>query len=438
MPRLRSLVISLAALAFAAQIPAMAQVPIAKSYEWEAGAVFRSFSFFQPPPDTPFSEWPLHIYEVDPGNSTVASAKARRIRPLKLDISGASRAELVLEHMPVHISTLGWFTVNWKESRRWVPLPLPLGTPGDPLQYHFAVLGGLPLPLPLEWLRQGDNDFRFTAGPQNYHLFNTGDPARWGYGCLWIYDFTVRVFHPRGPEHPQVMITSPATGDTIGENPVIAFHAEPGKAPIKRVDIIACYDGYNVSGSGFSREWHAQFRYGVPTLHVGSTTDVEGPIIWNTTWIPDQDLPVRLVALATDETGWTTVSPIVDNFRFTRHDRSVRLISASGVPPRFSVTYGQEKSCTFDLGKLPTPPTRACLQIASNFGGPKLEQVKFNGVEIARRVGLLHRCSVDYVDVPLALIHPGSNRYSIYSTETEHGPEMNWPGPVLLLEFNRN
>lgn len=408
----------------------------AAPYEWEAGAVFQQYNYVTADnPDAADGPWPNQFEELDPGHSPEAQAKARQPRPLQLDIAGATQAEIAIEWTPVHIATPGWFTVNWKESRNWVPLPTPVGTPGDPLQYHFCVHGSLPQPLPLDWLKQGDNVFRFAAGLQTHHLFNTGNPALWGYGCLWIYDFSVRIFHPRSPEHPRVAILNLASGDTIGENPIIAFRAEPGKAPIERVDVFACYDGYNVSGSGFSREWHGQMRYGQPSLHVGSATTTEGNIVWDTTWIPDQEQPVRLVAIVTDAAGWHSVSAIVDDLHFIRHGRHVRMISATDVPPRFSVVYNQEKSCHFEIGDLPARPNRALLQIVDSFGGPKLESVKFNGTEIARGFGRLHRYSFDAVDVPTSLVHSGQNTYSIFSTETVHGPEMDWPGPALLLEF---
>lgn len=433
-PSFRLIVVSALALTFTL-LKAAPTTP----YEWEPGAVFREHSYFAPPdPDAPLGPWPQQFEEIDPGKSPAAAARARQRRILRLNTAGAVRAEMLIETTPVHISTSGWFTVNWKESRRWIPLPLPANTPDDPAQYHYTILGSVAQPLPLDWLKDGDNEFRFTAGPQLHHLFNTGDPNVWGLGCLWIYNFSVRVFHPRTAAHPQVRITGLAPGDSLGENPSITYEAVPGSAPITRVDIFACYDGYNVSGSGFAREWHGQLRYGEPALHVGSASAASGRIVWDTSWIPDQEKAVRLVARAIDADGWHSVSPIVEDIHFARRDRHVRLVPASDVPPRFSVVYGQEKSCHFEVGELPTRPTRARLQIAHSFGGPKLESVKFNGVEIARGIGRLHRYNVDWVEVPLELVRPGQNTFSIYSTETVHGPEMDWPGPALLLEFARH
>jgi hypothetical protein len=51
------------------------------------------------------------------------------------------------------------------------------------------------------------------------------------------------------------------------------------------------------------------------------------------------------------------------------------------------------------------------------------------------RIGKVHDVSFDAITIPVALLHKGKNVFTIFSETDDHAAEINWPGPVLLVEF---
>ncbi|MHB8900454.1 MAG: hypothetical protein ACYC6Y_17010, partial [Thermoguttaceae bacterium] len=60
-----------------------------------------------------------------------------------------------------------------------------------------------------------------------------------------------------------------------------------------------------------------------------------------------------------------------------------------------------------------------------------------NGKMIVADVGKNHDLSYDEVPVALELLRPGVNTVYTHSKTEEHGIEVQWPGPVLLLRLDR-
>jgi hypothetical protein len=58
-----------------------------------------------------------------------------------------------------------------------------------------------------------------------------------------------------------------------------------------------------------------------------------------------------------------------------------------------------------------------------------------NGKRISDNFGRFQDYSYDFLSVPLEYIREGRNEISIYSVFEGHSLEINWPGPVLLIEF---
>jgi len=56
---------------------------------------------------------------------------------------------------------------------------------------------------------------------------------------------------------------------------------------------------------------------------------------------------------------------------------------------------------------------------------------------LANLFGQFHNYSFNSLEVPLALLKAGTNEVSLFSTFKGHAIEINWPGPVLLLELNK-
>lgn len=397
------------------------------AFEWQPEAVFREYTFLPPGVHPDDGTMRAHIAEVDPGTKRPDKARlaaaARAIRPLMLDPTGATRAELAIEYWSGHSGTTAWYHVN---RMTWTPLPRPFGTPLEPERYYHTVLGGRVVPLDLAQLKKGENAFAFAAGPQIQAGFD------WGF--FWIYSFTVRLYHPRAAGQPSVKIVNVNDGETLGENPVIVLEPRAGAAPIKRIDVYACYDDFNYSGSGLLHEWQAQTEYGKPHFHVGTVTQAPWRVTWDTTWVPDQHKPVRLIARVVDAAGWNATSAIVGDLSLRRDSRHVILCPAHDVPVGWGVRVGREKSCHFEVPAQPGKLRAARIKVMT-WSGAFADVISFNGTRLPVKIGRVHDYQVDSIEVPIALVKPGRNTFTVKGTLDEHPAEVDWPGPALLLEY---
>ena len=62
------------------------------------------------------------------------------------------------------------------------------------------------------------------------------------------------------------------------------------------------------------------------------------------------------------------------------------------------------------------------------------DEIGFNGSKLAGPIGLVHNYSFDALPVPVRAIKR-ENTFHIFSNTKEHALEVNWPGPVLLVEY---
>jgi hypothetical protein len=108
------------------------------------------------------------------------------------------------------------------------------------------------------------------------------------------------------------------------------------------------------------------------------------------------------------------------------------------VPEYFSVRQGHEKHCSITLPDDLSGVKSARLVVSTwsaTTDDESVHELRLNGVRLANRFGKLYNYSFDRLEVPLTQLRPGKNEISIYSTFEGHGLEINWPGPVLLLEY---
>jgi hypothetical protein len=397
-----------------------------------AQEVFREFTFdFGASPKKQFSE-------LDPGtkrdfskNQTWGATKPRHVpKPITLDLVGATRAELSVEYWGGHIGTSGQrFQVN---SNGWADLPQPVGTPGRPVCYHRTLLGNNAVPIPLAHLREGTNFVQFAAGPQVCYSFD--------FGFYWIYDFTVRVFYGGDRPHPTGEIVSPKPGAQFGETLQLEARASSPNGSIARVEFIGEYDDFDWDGDGVWREWQFTSHHGVLQHHLGTATNAPWRATWDARWLPDQSQAIRVRARITDQAGVTYRTPPADNLTQRRAGRSVRMFKSADVPERFSVRDGKSARCSIvvDGDRAGMKFARLVLSTwSANVDDDSVHELRLNGERLANRFGQFHSYSFDTLEVPLARLKPGRNEISLFSTFKGHALEVNWPGPVLLVEFAR-
>ena len=400
-----------------------------------AQEVFREVTFNHGAPDA------AHFSELDPDTKRVftgehagmAKMKRHEPKPLSLDLVHATRAELSSEFWGGHIGTAGQrFRVN---DHAWIALPQPTGTPAEPQRFYRTLLGNNAAPIPLAQLRDGENIFRFTAGKQIAYAND------WGF--YWIYDFTARVFYdPAKKPHPVGAIVAPVAGAMFGDALRLEVTASSPHGDIARVEFIGEYDDFDWDGDGVWREWQYSTHHGVLRHHLGTATSAPWRVKADLRWLPDQAQPIRVRARITDRTGLTYLTPPVDGLVQQREQRGVRMIRCDTVPERWMSRAGKESppgAFTLAAGDL-AGATFARLVLSTWSGDvddTSVHELRLNGRRLASRFGEFHDYAQNALEVPLDLLKPGRNEVTVFSTFKGHMLEINWPGPVLLIEYKK-
>lgn len=388
------------------------------------GNIFREFTYV-----------PLagHFAELDPNcprkadpNFGMRNKPHMVVQKLDLDLDGAVRAEVAVEYWGGHIGTSEQkFMVNGHD---WIYIPQPHNTPSQPQCYYRTVLGNETVSVPLEYLKDGCNEFQFTCGSQICHNFN------WGF--YWIYSFTVFVYYDESVPHPTGRILSPASGSILSESPAFTAEASSPNGDIKQVDYIGFFEDFDWDGNGVFEQWQYQTRHGVLKHHMGGATCASYDVTWDTNWIPDQKNPVKAMARITDRTGMCYMTQAIENLTLSRSDRLVKMYKAANVPEKFGVRVGAKMSCDLvvddDLSR-----ARKARIIVSTWSAAHGDEIGLNDQMLKERLGCVHDYSYDSFPVPIDLIKQGVNKFFIYAETKHHALEVNWPGPVLLVEYEK-
>lgn len=402
--------------------PKSQNIDSAKRPETGSNVVFREFTWTR----SDRENRALLVFSPEAKRPKVEQWRQVRVERIQLDVARATRAEVVVEHWSGHIGT-SKKRIRFND-RDWIELPLPEGTPGRP-ECYFAGIAQSAVEVPLKHLKNGINEFALTCGPQVCYNFD--------YPAFAVYGVTVRLYLEPSPEDPQGRIVAPLSGNEIGDDPKIEVDAQSTSSEIRRVDVIAEYEDFDWEGNGRFRQWHYDYDFTRLGHHVGTSHNAPHRVTWDTHWVPDQSLPIRLLARITDAKGVTYVTPIVDNLKLKRA-RSVRLYKASDVPERFNSRVGKPKHCTIVVSDDLAGATAARLVLATH--GPQEEPGEFGlndrclGVVAAELQGRSFK-RYQQVSVPPEVLVTGENRFYALSHTKAHALEVLWPGPVLLVEI---
>lgn len=356
------------------------------------------------------------------------------------DLQQAIRAEAIIEVWGGHTGTIG------KQLRfnnnPWINIPelgtangIPVGKKGECYQQQPNYV----LPVPLSHILQGSNTFQGNSGGQTCFNFNWG---QWGW-----YQLMVRVYYDPSKPHNNGTITSPASGTTLSENPTIAVAAGSGPT-ITQVDFLANYDGPDFDGdglfSGYKFSYHRLKNESQMLLknHVGTDNTAPFQLTWNTSLVPDQ-IPgnIKLKALIKSDNGVVYVSNEVQNLTLQRTGSVKMYTTIASVPERFWIRSGRTlQSVTFNIpaGHILSQATSATVLIPSwNANDPtdSSQVTRINGLTIPR-YGVDHFYSFDAVTISPSVLQSGNNTFSVFSSTTHHGPEILWPGPMVIVRYS--
>lgn len=343
-----------------------------------------------------------------------------------IDLNHAIKAEFVASYWGGHIGS---------ENRRVIfndnpPVNLPLikNTPTRP-ECYFSQQCQEACEIPLNYLKQGDNKFRLEVDDQICYSFN------WGW--FWTNQVVLRVYYnPDRVEHPRGIITSPKTNSTINHFSKISCKTEQGK--VEKVEFIGKYLDFSWGGSGEFYTWHGIFWMKDTNLqkHIGTASGLFPYVNWDCRWIPSQG-NIKISARLIDKSGIIYMTPAVENITLKHGERTVKMYPATHVPEAFA-TQTDSSTCTISIPD-DLENAFACKLVMSTFsGGTKDREVYLNDVPIVKGGwGRWHRLEFCEEYVPLNILKQGQNKFKIKANfPKEHAFEVNWPGPVLFVEYN--
>jgi hypothetical protein len=387
-----------------------------------------------PQPGDVFKEWPLYVpaelwtVVVDPACKAFYCVEQWKGAPpsftVNLDLENAIKAELVGEWWGGHVGSVKLMTVN---GVRNVSLPQP-NTPGDPACW-LHTLNGAAKEIPLEHLNDGSNTFVFEARPQG-SCSGAGVPGWW-----WIYSLRVRVYYDKSLPHVEGTITAPASDSWISDNQTVGLRIDGDEDAVDRVEFVGYHDDFPWKGVGVYRQWHFSYRYAQMLNHIGTDDEAPYEVEWDTDWIPDGDEPMQISARIVDRNSMIYMAPPAENLRFAR-GRIVKMYPADGVPGNFSGVGGR-RDCNIQIDDDPSGAQWAILQVSTWNGDNEAGKISFNGTPIGGWKGYHHDRAFIVNDVPTEKLRQGANNIHIDGRgEGGHAFEVNWPGPVLFVEYD--
>lgn len=350
------------------------------------------------------------------------------------DLKDATKAELGVEYWGGHVGTSEQRLVINGNAAKAVHYALPQNVPTRPECYHHQTWGNAATEIPLSILKQGTNTFKFHHSKQICYSWNW--PQTLTYGLIF------RIYYKSSKPHPTGTITSPKSGATIGENPLITASTR-GAA---QTYFVGYYKDFDYEGNGLLTQWHWTTRFTKMKDYIGKSSGNSPRTTWNTSKIPDQKQRVKLAAILVDSRGYRYMTKAADNLVFKRA-KSIELFKPIRLPEYFCVRVNRPKqSCMLQFTRDIKKATKVELIVSSwsceaRHNGVVEKPgtgVYINGKLLLQGFGKFHAPNLDVFNVPQSYFKPGVNvcTFEIRSLTKEHACEINVPGPIIRAYFN--
>jgi hypothetical protein len=347
--------------------------------------------------------------------------------PHSLDLVHAIRAEVVVEKLLCHAGTRELsISVN---DHPWVVVPEATEIPAPQWDYQHHTYPVVSIPLS-----------QLLAGKGNRFRLRVGGEHPWNWPQNLIYGVHLRIYYDKSQKpHPTGRIVAPEAGSSLGRNVDLEVEASSSQGEVVRVEFLGKHEDVNLEGDGRYRQWHYHYIRSKLTGHLGTVTEAPWRLIWDTSWVPDQSVPLEIAAWITDRTGLTFFSEAVDHLSFQRGDLRVELCKPYDVPMKW-VTRSGEHHERFQVAGDLTEALRAKLVWCSWSPG-YMEGIFINDHLVLQREGPRYAYFLHHVPInDLSVLKPGENTLTTgktpkYNGNTVHGMEVNWPGIMLLIQY---
>ncbi|MBM3333572.1 hypothetical protein FJY63_02820 [Candidatus Sumerlaeota bacterium] len=381
----------------------------------------------EPAPGDVFREYIWHKETGDAGGSLRIGGKLGSTSPVALDhefdLEHATKAEVVIEKLLCHDGTKGLaIQINGHE---WLPVPEAEKIPEPQWAYQHHVYPIIPVPL--AWLK---------AGRGNEFFMRVSSEHSWNWPQNLVYGVHFRIYYDSTKKpHPTGTITSPASGATIGLSATLACQAQSPNGAIRQVDFVGNYEDVNFEGDGEYRQWHYHFFRGKITHHLGSAKTAPYTVRWDTSWAPDQDQPMRLVARITDTAGLIYMTPVVENLKLVRPGLSVELCKPCDIPKQWVTRRGRKEEKFNIAGDLKKAVAAQLVWVSWSPG--YMNGIFINDKRVFDNEGpkyqyFAHRVALKDISV----LTTGANTLATGpSPKNQHGMEVNWPGIMVLIQY---
>ncbi|MCG2461626.1 VCBS repeat-containing protein [Flavobacteriaceae bacterium F89] len=345
-----------------------------------------------------------------------------------IDLENAIGAEVFVERVQCHEDTKD-LKIQFNKGKA-LRLPEPATIPKPATDYMFHA--NIKVPVPLSELKSGNsNSFKLTVAKEQ----------NWDWPQNLVYGVVLRIYYKNeSPTQHIAQISGISEGDALGNTVNLTLKSND-LDNIAKVDYIGLYEDINVQGDGKYLQWQFNYHRGHIANNIGSSTSAPFSVVWNTSWLPDQDHPIQLTALATDKNGMIHVLPMVKDLHLDRN-YSVTLIKPYGQQPKWTTRSGEHSEyldIPFDLSKTDS------VRLSWNGWSPCYSEGIIINNEKTIKVNSDMPCYDAYLVqetlTDMGSLKKGKNVLTTLKTplhhgEMVHGMDVQWPG--IMLKIKRN
>lgn len=348
--------------------------------------------------------------------------------PGEVDLNKALRAELMVEKNLCHDYTSG-LSVSVNDHPKIV-FPEADGIPEPQegyLHHNFPVVE-----VPLEYLKKGEN---------NIFKLSVDTFQHWGWPQNLVYGVVLRVYYRHyDKDLPTVIL--PENRELVESQPLSINYSKYQK--IEKVEYLAHYYGPDMNGDGIYTDWHYGWFKTSLVNHIGTSTKAPFNIIWNTTWVPDQEKQVKIVARITfKQSGLIYMTEAVEGLNLKR-DFHVKFYPPYQIPQTWTTRNAEYNSAFYfndDKTKVDTIKVIWRSWSPGYMNGVYLNDVLFFIREGDRYCYAEHDLKISDRQI-IDLLNPGPNYIKTGKTpefnwQMVHGMDVLYPGPMVLMRLRK-
>lgn len=342
----------------------------------------------------------------------------------QVDLKHAIRAEIQIEKVLCHDGSKG-LAIKLNDSD-WKTFPEGDSIPYPQWEYlhHFYPI----VPIDVSDLQEGT---------RNRFRFKIDQFQRFGMPQNLIYGVILRVYYDAAKPHTEARLSSPANGSIAGEIVDLAIRSDRMQ-DITRVDYLAYYEDVNYEGDGIYTQWHYNYYRGNLIHNIATATQNPFPAVWNTEWIPDQPVGIKIAARITDKNGLIYFTQAIEDVTISR-DYHVRLYKPYNCPKRWATREG-EFVTAFDLGMNPEKVQKFQLVFTSWSPG-YMNGIFLNDYNVFVNEGCNYCYHFSRITINEGYKLGWNNSIKTGKTPLKfgsmvHGTEIQYPGIQVLVRYN--